>query len=133
MALNAEYVASAHDDILNAEGGLPGYAQAGPGGVEAVLARVENHAHYAGLDDVFGIAAMYATAIARGHVFNDGNKRTALVCTLAYLEHQGNLIERSRDIQDDLVEVMVDVAAGKISSELLADYLSIFHMISWCD
>ncbi|WP_250464388.1 type II toxin-antitoxin system death-on-curing family toxin [Caballeronia sp. GAFFF2] len=83
MLLNAEFVIVAHDDILAWEGGLPGFAQAGPGGVDAVLARVENHAHYAGLDDIFGIAAMYAVAIARGHVFNDGNKRTALVCALA--------------------------------------------------
>jgi death-on-curing protein len=27
------------------------------------------HAHYAGLDDVFGIAGLYAEAVARGHVF----------------------------------------------------------------
>ncbi|WP_261318313.1 type II toxin-antitoxin system death-on-curing family toxin [Burkholderia cepacia] len=52
----------------------------GRGGVESALHRVENHAHYAGLDDVFGIAATYATAIARGHVFNDANKRTGLTC-----------------------------------------------------
>ncbi|MGN7981296.1 type II toxin-antitoxin system death-on-curing family toxin [Burkholderia sp. 22313] len=41
--------------------------------------------HYAGLDDVFGIAATYAVAIARGHVFNDANKRTGLTCALTYM------------------------------------------------
>jgi death-on-curing protein len=30
------------------------------------------------MNDVFDVAAMYAVAIARGHVFNDANKRTAL-------------------------------------------------------
>jgi death on curing protein len=133
MPLNAQYVINVHDGILAAEGGLPGYAQAGIGGVDAILTRVENHAHYAGLTDVFGVAAMYAVAIARGHVFNDGNKRTAMVCALTYLQRQGFPIAGTQDIDDDLVEVMVDVAAGNIDSPLLADYLSIYHMISWCD
>jgi death-on-curing protein len=115
---------------LDLEGGLPGFAQAGPGGVEAVLARVENHAHYAGLDDVFGIAAMYAVAIARGHVFNDGNKRTALVCALTYLSVQGYDLSSTLEIEDDLVEVMVEVAEGKIEREELADYLSVICMCS---
>ena len=130
MLLNARYVIAVHDDILNLEGGLPGFAQAGSGGVDAVLARVENHAHYAGLSDVFGISAMYAVAIARGHVFNDGNKRTALVCALTYLSMQGYDLTSTRDIEDDLVEVMVEVAEGKIEREDLADYLSVVCMCS---
>ncbi|GJH08662.1 MULTISPECIES: type II toxin-antitoxin system death-on-curing family toxin [Caballeronia] len=130
MLLNARYVIAVHDDILDLEGGLPGFAQAGPGGVEAVLARVENHAHYAGLDDIFGIAAMYAVAIARGHVFNDGNKRTALVCALTYLSVQGYDLSSTLEIEDDLVEVMVEVAEGKIEREELADYLSVICMCS---
>lgn len=85
MLFDAEYVVHVHDQILDAEGGLPGFGHAGFGGVEAVLARVDNHAVNAGLSDVFGTATMYAGAIARGHVFNDGSKRTALVCALAYL------------------------------------------------
>ncbi|WP_175940048.1 type II toxin-antitoxin system death-on-curing family toxin [Caballeronia sp. BCC1704] len=130
MLLDAQYVIAVHDDILEHEGGLPGFAQAGPGGVEAVLARVENHAHYAGLDDTFGIAAMYAVAIARGHVFNDGNKRTALVCALTYLSVQGFDLASTVDIEDDLVEVMVEVAEGKIDREELADYLAVVCMCS---
>jgi death-on-curing family protein len=48
----------------------------------AVLSKALWHASknrilYAELDDIFDIAAMYAVAIARGHVFNDANKRTA--------------------------------------------------------
>ncbi|PRF31372.1 hypothetical protein C6Q21_18465 [Burkholderia multivorans] len=61
--------------MLDELGGLPGFAGVGRGGVDAALARVENHAIYNGINDVFGIAAMYTVAIARGHVFNDGNKR----------------------------------------------------------
>jgi death-on-curing protein len=49
MLLDAPYVITVHDHILLLEGGLSGFGQAGIGGVEAVLARVENHAYYAGL------------------------------------------------------------------------------------
>ncbi|SPB18831.1 putative phage death-on-curing protein [Caballeronia novacaledonica] len=127
MLLDAPYVITVHDHILFAEGGLPGYGQAGIGGVEAVLARVENHAYYAGLDDIFGIAAMYAVAIARGHVFNDGNKRTALVCALAFLDLEGYDLPAGPEIEVQLVEIMVEVAQGKVEREDLADYLSVIY------
>ncbi|CCD36021.1 Death on curing protein, Doc toxin [Candidatus Paraburkholderia kirkii UZHbot1] len=128
MLLDAQYVITVHDRILLAEGGLPGFGQAGIGGVEAVLARVENHAHYAGLDDVFGIAAMYAVAIARGHVFNDGNKRTALVCALTFLSLEGYNLPPSPEIEYNLVEVMVEVAEGRVEREDLADYFAVVYM-----
>ncbi|WP_260426620.1 type II toxin-antitoxin system death-on-curing family toxin [Burkholderia sp. Bp9142] len=78
------------------------------------------NAHYAGLDDVFGIAATYAVAIARGHVFNDANKRTGLTCALTYMEQQGIAIPRLADLED----LMVDVADGGVTSEDLAEYFS---------
>jgi death-on-curing family protein len=71
------------------------------------------------LDDIFVIAAMYAVALARGHVFNDANKRTALVTALTYLSIQGIDLPRS----DELEDMMVDVASGDLElmdfSELL--------------
>lgn len=72
--IKADMVVEIHDLILSTEPGLAGGHGRGP--VEGALARVENHIQYAGLDDIFDIAAMYAVAIARGHVFNDANKRT---------------------------------------------------------
>ena len=59
---------------------------------------------------------MYAVAIARGHVFNDANKRTALVTALTYLALQG--IELSRE--PFLEEIMVWVAEGVLDVEELA-------------
>lgn len=75
--LDSQFVIAIHDEILAETGGLPGLAGGGVGAVEAALFRIEMHAHYAGLDDVFGIAGLYAEAVARGHVFNDANKRTS--------------------------------------------------------
>ncbi|WP_230684336.1 type II toxin-antitoxin system death-on-curing family toxin [Burkholderia cepacia] len=111
-----------HPDL----GGLSGFAHAGRGGVEATLHQVENHAHYAGLDDVFGIATTYAAAIARGHVFNDANKRTGLTCALTYMERQGISIHRLADLED----LMVDVADGSVTSEELAEYFSAIWELS---
>jgi len=73
--------------------------------------RIENHAHYAGLDDAFDIAGMYAEAIARGHVFNDGNKRTALACALAYLREQGITLPASPELEE--LTVLLAESKGK--------------------
>ncbi len=98
--LDLDYVVTIHDAILSELGGLAGFAAGGLGGVDAALARVENHAYYNGDDDVFGIAAMYAAAIARGHVFNDANKRTGLTCCLTFLEREGYPIPRTLDLEE---------------------------------
>ncbi|TAL96326.1 MAG: type II toxin-antitoxin system death-on-curing family toxin [Paraburkholderia sp.] len=124
--LDLDYVITIHDEILRDFGGLTGFAHGGRGGVEAALHRVANHAHYAGLDDVFGIAATYAEAIARGHVFNDANKRTGLTCALTYLEEQGVFIPRLAALED----LMVDVADGKVNTEELAEYFSAIWELS---
>lgn len=101
--LDVDFVVAVHDEIIASLGGLPGFAGIGKGSVEAALSRVENHALYAGLDDVLGIAALYAEAIARGHVFNDGNKRTALTCAIAYLAEQGIHVREDPILEDATV------------------------------
>lgn len=119
--LDVDFVVAVHDEIIATMGGLAGFAGGGIGGVESALARIEHHALYAGLDDVFGIAALYAEAIACGHVFNDGNKRTGLTCALAYLEEQGV------EVRDDpvLEDATVWLARGDVSREMFANILSI--------
>jgi death on curing protein len=101
--LDVDFVVAIHDEIIAELGGLPGFAGGGRAGVESALKRVDNHAHYAGLEDALGIAALYAEALARGHVFNDANKRTALTCALAYLEAQEIHVRRDRILEDATV------------------------------
>ncbi len=57
--------------------------------------------------------------LARGHVFNDANKRTALVTALTYLSLQGFDIPRD----DVLEEIMVDVADGSLEQKDLSELL----------
>ena len=42
-------------------------------------------------------------ALARGHVFNDANKRTALACSLAYLDAQGIRVRADAILEDATV------------------------------
>ncbi len=74
VLLTPELVDTIHDEVLN-PGELAGWA--GDKSLDAALARVENRVAYGMVGDIFDLAATYATVIARGHCFNDGNKRTA--------------------------------------------------------
>lgn len=115
--IDALKVIEIHDLILRDEPGLQGSHGVGP--LEGALARIDAKIHYDGLDDIFDIAAMYAVALARGHVFNDANKRTALVTALTYLSLEGVEIPRN----DVLEDIMVDVAEGNLGQQELSDLL----------
>lgn len=115
--IDAATVIAIHDAILASEPGLHGGHGDGP--LEGAIGRVDHAMHYAGLDDIFEIAALYAVAISRGHCFNDANKRTALVTALTYLATQGVDIDRTPALED----LMVDVAEGKTNAADLADIL----------
>jgi death-on-curing protein len=56
---------------------------------------------------------MYAEAIARGHVFNDANKRTALTCAISYIEQQGYHVKRDPVLED----LTVMLAEGNLSRD----------------
>lgn len=66
---------------------------------------------------------MYAVAIARGHAFNDGNKRTGLVAALTYLQREGIEVPRAPQLE----EAMVWVAEGILDEKGLADALQALH------
>jgi death-on-curing protein len=105
--LDINFVITVHDEIIAELGGLPGLSGGGIGAVESALTRVEMHAHY-------------AEAIARGHVFNDANKRTALTCALTYLYQEGIIIPEVPELE----EVMVRLASGDVSGDEFADFLN---------
>lgn len=111
-----QFVVEIHDELLRTEPGLPGLAGGGIAALKSALHRVADRAFYDDLDDIFGIAAMYAIAIARGHLFNDANKRTALVVALTYLDLQDIAVRRNPELED----IMVEVAEGVIELDQLA-------------
>ncbi len=123
--LDLDQVIQVHDAIIEEYGGVAGFANGGRGGVEGALTRIEMHQMYDGMDDVFSIAALYATALARGHVFNDGNKRTGLACCLNYLLSEEIRIPENADFED----AVVYLAEGKLTSEEFAGVL----YLTWTD
>jgi death on curing protein len=72
--LKPDLVGALHDAILN-PGELTGRAR--DKSLDTALARVDNRLAYGMIADLFDLAAAYAIAVARGHCFNDGNKRAA--------------------------------------------------------
>lgn len=56
--------------------------------------------------------AAYLFHLVRNHPFVDGNKRVGLACSLVFLRLHGIRIRAS---DDDLVELVVDVATGQRS------------------
>jgi death-on-curing protein len=85
--VSPQEVIALHDALIARYGGLPGTPD--PGRVEALVGRVINHEVYEGVSDVYEQAGLYLVAIARGHVFSDGNKRTAFNAMMLFLRRNG--------------------------------------------
>lgn len=87
---------------------------------KAALARPLNKWHYDEPKvDLLVLAAAYCFGIAKGHVFHDGNKRTAHAVAAVFLENNG--WAHTPD-EHDVVNVMVAVADGSMSEERLATW-----------
>lgn len=116
--VSAQEVIAFHDRILQRFPGVAGMSD--PGRAEALIYRVQNRKHDEGITDVFELAATYWVAIARGHIFNDGNKRTAFFVTMTFLYR--NSI-RIRDTDNMLENLTVEAATGEKTVDQLAKHL----------
>lgn len=104
-----------HDMQLTEHGGSTGVRDGGL--LESALARPQNLAAYANeAPTLHRLATAYAFGIVRNHPFVDGNKRTALVVAIAFLERNGILFAAS---QEETYFTFYDLAAGKISEDQL--------------
>ena len=74
ILLSVDHIIAIHDEVLEPSE-LQGMA--GDKSLEGALSRVDNRLKYGLIDDIYSLAASYATAISQAHCFNDGNKRTA--------------------------------------------------------
>ena len=117
VLLSPEIVAALHDAALN-PGEIAGLAK--DKSLEGALARVDNRLVYGMIADVFDLAAAYATAISRGHCFNDGNKRTAFDSMNFCLETNGAVFEwNAEEVGDQIIAL----AQGVIQEDDLANWL----------
>ena len=117
VLIDAEGVIALHDKVLN-PGEIRGLA--GDRSLSGALGRVENRIAYGLIGDVHDLAAAYAVALARGHVFNDGNKRTAFVVLVAFLERNGHEFTATNA---EVVSIMLALAGGDLSEAELASWI----------
>lgn len=115
--LAPDLVEAIHDSILNA-GELQGRVR--DKSLDGALARVSNRLAYSLITDVFDLAAAYALAIARGHCFNDGNKRTAFQAMDVCLDLHGVQIAWNTE---DVADIIIRAAQGLVDEPTLADWL----------
>lgn len=115
--ISAEEIVLFHDKLLSVTPGVAGMPD--PGRAEALLYRVLNKYEYEGITDIWILAAMHLLAISRGHIFNDGNKRTALFITLLFLKRNGIFLVAN----PAYVDMTVEAAAGRLSLEEIAHRL----------
>ena len=115
--VTAELADALHDSVLN-PGELQGRAR--DKSLEGALARVENRLAYGMIEDVFDLAAAYCVAVAQGHCFNDGNKRTAFRVMDAALAFNGF----QRDWNTEATgQIIIRVAQGLMDEVQLAEWL----------
>jgi death-on-curing protein len=115
--LPPDLVEAIHDEVLN-PGELPG--RAGDKSLDGALARVDNRIAYGLAGDGFDLAAAYATAIAQGHCFNDGNKRTAFRAMQVCLDLNGIGFDWDAEVDGDQI---IRLAQGLIDEAGFAGWL----------
>lgn len=94
-------------------------------GLESALARPETYAHYQDADLALQ-AAVLAHGIAEGQQFVDGNKRTALIAMLTFLEINGWRIEAS---DPELADWILSFSAGATPETVAQLLISAMHSI----
>ena len=117
IALDVETVIAIHDDVINSNE-LQGLAP--DKSLESCLMRVDNRLNYGMVDDVFSLAAIYASCIATGHCFNDANKRTAANAMDVCLVLNGIELNFA---EESLGNIIILIANGNRDDTYLARWL----------
>ncbi|MCB5309946.1 type II toxin-antitoxin system death-on-curing family toxin [Yersinia massiliensis] len=107
------------DDIAEFNAEIVPHGRPEDSKIESVARRVLNAHHYDGVNDVYQLAAIYLIAIGRGHIFLDGNKRTAFQSMVLYLAINGVDLRASHQLE----ELTVEAAQGNLDIEQIADQL----------
>jgi death-on-curing protein len=87
--------------------------------LESALARPRQKHNYEPEADMCSLAAAYGFGLARNHPYHDGNKRVAFVVMAVFLGLNG--LEFTAE-ETEVVAVMLELAAGDLSEESLAEW-----------
>jgi death-on-curing protein len=115
--LDTETVFGLHTLSLQRFGGSEGVRDRGL--IESALGAAMNTYHY-GNGDLSDIAASYAFHLAQAQAFLDGNKRTAVLTALVFLEKNGVAKAKTPDNQT-LYDAMIAIAEKRLDKAGLAE------------
>lgn len=113
--VDRETVDALHRLSLEQHGGHDGLRN--EHGLESALAQPQN-VHAYGHGDLCDMAAAYAYHLAENQPFIDGNKRTAILAALYFLELNG--VNTSPQINEELYEAMMGIAEKRVDKAGLA-------------
>ena len=88
---------------------------------EELVYRVKNQYFYVGLKDIFILSAAYLNSVTVGHIFPNGNKRTALATCGLFLFQNGFLLPDSQAANLKLADLTLKSTNHEISNEILAN------------
>jgi len=119
LFLTLAEVIDIHGNQMRLYGGLPGIRDINLLSSAIAMPHASFHGEYLH-NDIYEMAAAYAFHICKNHPFVDGNKRTALVSALVFLELHGISIS---DPQGKLYDAMLDLSTGKLNKSEFAGIL----------
>ena len=108
-----------HDRLLVQHGGALGLRDEGL--LKSALARPQQHVAYADAPGPVRLAAVYTAGVVKNHPFIDGNKRTAFVIGVLFLELNGY---RFTATQENAANAVLALAAGQMDEEGYAAFLA---------
>ena len=120
LFLTLDEVLALHEDQISRYGGGTGIRDIAL--LESALGSAA--ATFAGKflnETLFEMAAAFLYGICRNHPFVDGNKRTAVVASLVFLELNGIEVEAD---ENEFYALVIAVAEGRESKSALAVFLS---------
>jgi len=117
--LSVDDVLLLHTDTVNTDGGSHGVRDHGLLDAAVAMPRQQFSGEFLH-EDMAAMAAAYLFHIAQNHPFVDGNKRTAVMSALVFL--QVNDIDRSPE-QDELEAITRQVAAGELTKDSLTKWV----------
>lgn len=111
--IELEYAIKVHDLIIKKVGGLDGIKDIGQ--LESVLEHIQNDLYYPTFADKM---THLIYSVVQFHMFLDGNKRTSLLLA-SYFMDINHYSYYTDDFIQEMEDVVVDVASGRISKEEL--------------
>lgn len=116
-----EDVLMLHDLILSVSPGRQGILHSQY--IDAALERPYSRMQYEGVD-IHSVVASLVDSFARNHAFNDGNKRTALMCGIYTYAINGIFLDFSDEMNNEFESLVLKVVREKPTIDQITADLS---------